>query len=179
MRGVRSGRILALAGLLVALAVIQVSAGGPVCPPPACPPMVCGPPPCAPPMCAPMPACPPPSCAPYRENPLKKIARGTLDLVTGVIALPFCILDSIAENCTRKCGPQPMCGPMAACPPAPCPPAVCPPPMCGPSYGPPAMGRPVGFGRGVPRKLAPFAKDKPVSERLLAVQEQPFFGNYW
>jgi hypothetical protein len=156
--------------------------GPTVCPPPMpCPPPVCAPPmPCPPPVCKVPRPCPPPVCGappcgpqPCRENPLKKICRGTWDVVTGAIALPFAALD-----CLLECGP---CGPRGglcnvAC--TPCPPPVCMPPMCGPGYGPgPAYG--MRHGRRAPRRMIPFAKHEADKAQLFAGPALGIFGNYW
>ncbi len=143
-------------------------AGGPVCPPPMCPPPMLAPP-------CPPPACPPPSCGP---NPLAVILSGALRVVTGVIALPFRVVDSVIDH--LRCGPR-CCPPLVAM----CPPPPCPPPMCGPAGCPPAFGygamppRPVGIGRGVPRRFAPMAKETALPMMLYASPTEGFFGTYW
>jgi len=165
--------VVALFGILGTLS--SGFAGGPVCPPPVCgPPVLCPPPPCPPPAC-----CPPPDC---RPNPLAMILSGAVRMVTGVIALPFRVVDSVLDHV--RCGPR-------CCPPAVamCPPPACPPPMCGPAFGPPppvfgygAMvpPPPVGFGRGVPKRFAPMAKEKNVLPlTLMAAPGEGFFGTYW
>jgi len=186
-------RVAIVAFVLATFGAAQVWAGGPVCPPMKCappmcaPPMCAPPPPCPPPMCGPRPVCGPPPCAPVcRENPLARICKGAWAVVTGTVALPFAILDCLAETCRTACAPTRGCGPMMACPPPMCPPPMCPPPMCGPAGCPPGMmgygmgpGRPVGFGQGVPRKFVPFAKKKSSAVRLMAGQEETFFGAYW
>jgi hypothetical protein len=196
-------RAVAIAGILITLGVVQAAAGGPVCPPMKCPPPMCYPPaPCPPPMCGPQPMCGPPPCPPPRCRPgaLSKICSGTWNLVTGVIALPFDAIDCLLNKCVRRCGPPPMCGPVASCPPPMCAPPLCPPPCpppvcmptkcmpppCGPAYYPPGMmgygigpGRPVGAGYGAPRRFRPFAKKKGHRIRVFAEHDQGFFGAYW
>ena len=168
-------RIFTLSVALVALCLTvmiapMASAGGPVCPPPLCPPPMCAPPPCPPP------ACPPPSCGPH---PIAAILSGALRVVTGVIALPFRVVDSVIDH--LRCGPR-FCPPPVAM----CPPPLCPPPMCGPAGCPvPALGygmmppRPVGMGRGVPRRFAPMAKETVLPMMLYAAPAEGFFGTYW
>jgi hypothetical protein len=184
----------ALVGILITLGVVQAVAGGPVCPPMKCPPPMCAPPPpCLPPVCGPPPMCGPPPCRPPQCGPgaLAKICGGTWNLVTGLIALPFDALDCLLDKCVRRCGPPPMCGPVAKCPP-PCPPPLCPPPACmppppcGPMMCPPGMlgygigpGRPVGGGYGAPRRMRPFAKKNANPVKLLAEQNHGVFGAYW
>lgn len=189
-------RTLVAIGLLLALGVTQVLAGGPcrpVCPPPMCgpsmcPPPMCGPAPCPPPMCGPA-ACPPP-CPPPRTcemNPLKMILTGTVRLVAGAVALPFRLVDCVVtEICRPKACRPPACPP-PMCGPAPCAPPVCPPPMCGPGYGAPvgygmgAMPPPtsMGMGKGAPRHFKPMAKKSSVKTKLFADQSEGIFGNYW
>jgi len=178
-----------IAGMLIVVGVLQAAAGGPVCPPMKCPPPMCGPPPpCPPPMCGP-PPCPPPQC---REGALSKIFGGAWNLVTGVIALPFDALDCLLENCARRCGPPPLCGPRVCGPPpvcgpiAKCLPPPCMPPPCGPAFCPPGMlgygigpGRSVGAGYSAPRRFRPFTSKKAHPVKLLAEQNQGFFGAYW
>lgn len=150
---------------LTCLAGPTAIAGGPVCPPPLCPPAMCAPPPC-----------PPPSCGPH---PLAAILSGALRVVTGVIALPFRVVDSVIDH--LRCGPRCCPPPVAMCPPMPCP-----PPMCGPAGCPlPAIGygmmppRPVGLGRGAPRRFAPMAKETVLPMMLYATPMEGFFGTYW
>jgi hypothetical protein len=186
---------LLVASALLALTCVSVSAGGPVCRPPACgpvcapPPMcgpmpICGPAPCPPlaaclppkPVCGP--PCPPPEC---KENPLAKIFKGTTMLVSGVISLPFKLVDCLIEGISgpSKCQP-----PRMACAPAPCAP---PPPMCGPAPCAPGMGygmgmpRPMGMGYGRPKSkpFVPFAAEKSVPDKLLAGPPEGFFGAFW
>lgn len=166
MRGiVVCGVFIAMCIILVSVPV--VSAGGPVCPPP-----MCAPPPCPPPMC------PPPMCAQptgARPHPLATVLSGALRAVTGVIALPFRVVDSVIDH--LRCGPR-------FCPPST---AMCPPPVCGPSGGPiPAMGygmmpppRPFGTGRGVPRRYSPMAKETVLPIMLYATPGEGFFGTFW
>jgi hypothetical protein len=188
---------LLMVGCIIALMCVSVSAGGP-CRPPACgpvcapPPPMCGPVPCGP-IPAPMIACPPPQpmcglppCAPPacrdKENPLAKIAKGACMVVTGVVALPFKLVDCLVEGIKGdgKCPP-----PSMACAPAGCMPP--PAPMCGPGFGPPGVGpgmgmpRPMGMGYGArkSKRFVPFAKEKPVSDKLLAGTPEGFFGAYW
>ncbi|MFH1116611.1 MAG: hypothetical protein V1792_22075 [Pseudomonadota bacterium] len=165
--------------LLIAAVVGQANAGGP-CAPPMCGPNYCLPQMCPPPMCAP-PPCGPPMCKP---NPLGQICRGALDLVTGVIALPFkvadCLIDSL--RCAPRCGPRPVCGPphgMACVPPISVPPYILGPPPGMPPY---AMGghRPMGFGHGAPRRFSPMARgEKTAGLTFMAVSDDGFFGAYW
>jgi hypothetical protein len=167
----------------------QVSAGGPVCAPPMCGPNYCMPQMCPPPMpicrpvmCAPPPRCCPPPCRPRAcgPNPLAQICKGAFALVTGVIALPFKVVDSMINSlcCPPKCCP-PRCGP---------PRMACAPPICVPPYilGPvPGMAygmrhRPVGFGQGAPRRFSPMAKAKKSADiTFMAVANDGFFGAYW
>jgi hypothetical protein len=166
--------VMALCGLVGIMG--SALAGGPVCPPPVCgPPVFCPPPACPPPTC-----CPPPSDC--RPNPLAMILSGAVRLVTGVIALPFRVVDSVLDHV--RCGP-------GCCPPrvAMCPPPLCPPPGCGPAFGPPPPGfgygamappPPVGFGRGVPKRYSPMVKEKNVLPlTLMAAPGEGFFGTYW
>jgi hypothetical protein len=171
--------------------------GPAVCPPPMCPPPPCAPAPCAPAPCAPVPCaprmcapvpCPPPACAPRcGPNPLAMILGGAVKLVAGAITLPFKIVDRLFGG---PCSPRPVCRPRYACGPPPtycAPPMMCPPPMCGPPVGyyPPAFGfgmrpgRPVGFGRGAPRRFAPIAREKASPVSLMAESVQSVFGAYW
>jgi len=168
-------RVIALAVIIATMSisagVIQVSAGGPMCPP-----LVCGPPVCPPPVCGP-PPCLPPRCEP---NPLAMIAVGAFRLVTGVIALPFRMVDAVISH--LRCGPR-HCPPAVAM----CPPPMCLPPVCGPAYGPPPAlgygmgpGRPVGFGRGAPRRFAPMVRnDRGLPLTLMAAPTEGIFGSYW
>jgi hypothetical protein len=172
------------ASLLVLLAAVELVAGGPVCPPSGCgpalyPPMACPPPMCPPPgYCGP--PCPPPPCKP---NPLAQICEGAFKVVTGVIALPFKVVDCVIDKlcCPPRCGlRRPYCPPpLAACaPPISVPPYVLGPPP-GPGYG---MGAPppVGFGHRPPRKSSPMAKsEKPFEITLTAGADHGFFGAYW
>ncbi|MBI5249445.1 MAG: hypothetical protein HY912_08115 [Desulfomonile tiedjei] len=183
---------LLMVGALLALTCVAASAGGPVCPPPTCgpvmapPPPMCGPAPC-PPLAAcapPRPACGPPPCPPpkCKENPLAKIVQGAGMLVTGVVSLPFKLVDCLIEGIRgpSNCRPAQM-----ACAPAPC----APPPqaMCGPAYCGPGMGqgmgmpRPMGMGYGRPKakRFIPFAAEKSVPAKLLAGPPEGFFGAYW
>ncbi len=163
--------------MLISGSLVQVSAGGPICPPPVCGPPMCAPPVCPPPVCGPPPCCPPPICEP---NPLAMICVGAFRLVTGVIALPFKVVDSVITH--LRCGPRCCPPPMAMCAPP-----ACLPPMCGPAgFPPPSMGygmgsgRPVGFGRGAPRRFAPMAKEKnSLPLTLMAAPSEGFFGAYW
>ena len=156
---------LALVMVAFVLALGPVSAGGPVC---KVPPM-CGPPPCGPqPYCGPQPCCgpppcPPPSCGP---NPIGRVFSGAFRLVTGVVALPFKLVDRMIDalDCSPNpcCPPRPMCGP-PPCPPPCCGPPPCPPPVCGPvkcgptaGYGMAPMMRPMGYG--APRRMSPMSK---------------------
>ncbi|MFH0959441.1 MAG: hypothetical protein V1897_12130, partial [Pseudomonadota bacterium] len=107
----------AIGALLVVLALLTmglapVCAGGPVCkvppmcgPPPACGPQpYCGPPPCPPP-------CGPPPCG--QPNPVARVFSGAFRLVTGVVALPFKLVDRMIDalDCSpSQCGPPP-CAP--------------------------------------------------------------------
>lgn len=188
-----SFRLVVISAIL-ALTCVCALAGGPVCPPPACGP-VCAPPQpmcgpvtmCGPVACTPpQPACGPPCPPKNKENPFLKIAQGATMLVSGVISLPFKLVDCLIEGIARpgKCQP-----PMLACGPPPCAPAPCapPPPMCGPGYCPPGMGlgmgmpSPMGMGYGRPKakRFVPFAAEKSVPEKLLAGSPEGFFGAYW
>lgn len=176
-------------------------AGGPICGPKMCPPAMCAPM-CAPPVCAPPmamnpcmppapcapPACQPPTCGPAKvgceEGPLEKVFKGACMLVTGVVALPFKLVDCMfgGSNCppkTARCGYERMpaaCGPTMACMPPMCAPMPCYP---GIGCGVPG-GMPVGFGYGAPRskKFRPFAENNglPIS---VAAGPQTIFGSYW
>ena len=180
----------ALALVLVAfvLALGPVSAGGPVC---KVPPM-CGPPPCGPqPYCGPQPCCgpppcPPPSCGP---NPIGRVFSGAFRLVTGVVALPFKLVDRMIDalDCSpNPCGPpRPMCGP-PPCPPPCCGPPPCPPPVCGPvkcgptaGYGMAPTMRPMGYG--APRRMSPMSKktNSSLPSTLMASPSAGVFGSYW
>ncbi len=182
-------------------------AGGPVCRQPACAPMMCAPQPCMPQPCAPAcmpqpcgpmacqptcgPVCPPPACGPRpcgpqmcEENPLAKIVKGACQLVAGIVALPFKIVDGIFSgiDCPGQCGPRyprmAMCCPPQQCMPAVCPPMVCAPPACGMGMARPA---PVGFGFGGPRvkRFSPFSKKESAAASLFAAPTEGVFGSYW
>lgn len=176
---------LAIAVLLIAGTAGQVFAGGPMCAPPMCGPNFCPPPMCPPPMCVvPPPRCCPPACAPRRckPNPLAQICRGAFGLVTGVIALPFKVVDCMINSlcCPPKCGPRPRCGPprMACMPPITVPPYILGPPP-GAMYGA-GRHRPMGFGHGAPRRFSPMAKgEKSAGITFMAVADDGFFGSYW
>ena len=177
--------------LMVGIMLMAISAptfaGGPVCKPPMCPPPMCGPQP----MCGP-PPCPPPSCEP---GPLTKIFSGAFNIVTGVIGLPFKVVDKLIDcfDCSPPaCGPKMACGPAAIVPPvvcAPiikCAPPVCAPPMCAPPVcGPmPAYGRPMptksmGYGNSAPVRMSPMSKSAKDSDSLLAVPNEGVFGSVW
>ncbi|MBM3300369.1 MAG: hypothetical protein FJY85_10480 [Deltaproteobacteria bacterium] len=177
---------LTVAVLLVGAAAVELFAGGPIYPPVGCPPAVCPPMACPPPMCPPPgycgPPCPPPPCKP---NPLAQICEGAFKVVTGVVALPFRLVDCVIDklSCPPRYGPpRPYCPPpMAACaPPISVPPYVLGPPP-GPGYGM-GMGMrpPVGFGHQPPRKFSPMAKqEKPIEITVTAGADQSFFGTYW
>lgn len=175
----------ALAAVLVvfALTLGPASAGGPVCKvPPMCgPPPVCGPQPyCGPPPCA------PPCAPPCEPNPLAKVFSGAFRLVTGVVALPFKLVDRVID--AFDCSPNPCAPPRPMCGPPPCPPPVCAPPVCGPPVkcAPPAYGmgmapaRPMG-NYGPPRRMSPMSKknDKVTPSSLMASPSDSVFGNYW
>lgn len=169
-------------------------AGGPICGPKMCPPPMCAPM-CAPPACAPPmamspcmpPSCQPPMCGPARsgceEGPLEKVFKGACMLVTGVVSLPFKLVDCMFGGSNRpprtaRCGydQMPACGPTMACMPPMCAPTPCYP---GIGCGVPG-GTPMGFGYGAPRskKFRPFAENKglPIS---IATVPQTIFGSYW
>jgi hypothetical protein len=187
-----SGKVLVrFFGAIALVAVIaagQVFAGGPICPPQGCPPPMCPPQMCPPPICAP-PPCPPPACGPPRcgPGPIAQILLGAVRLVTGVVALPFRVVDALIygpECWPRRCRPMVACGPPPMCPPPVCPPPMCwqPPPVSCPPYGygyGMAPSRPVGFGVGAPRRFAPMAKKKSVPSRLIAGSVDGIFGAYW
>ncbi|MDD3472190.1 MAG: hypothetical protein PHS86_05355 [Syntrophaceae bacterium] len=182
--------------LVVGLLVVAISAptfaGGPICKPPMCaPPPMCGPQP----MCGP-PPCPPPSCEP---GPLKKIFSGAFNIVTGVIGLPFKIVDKMIDcfDCgPASCGPKMTCGPAALVPPVVCAPIIkCAPPACAPPIcGPPACGpmptapygvgyRPpvksMGYGHGAPMRMSPMSKNEKAANNLLAAPNDGVFGSVW
>ena len=174
----------ALAVVLVVVAFGPVSAGGPVC---KVPPM-CGPPMCAPPPCGPQPYCCPPPCPPpcCRPNPIGQVFSGAFRLVTGVVALPFKLVDRMIDalDC-NPCGPRPMCGP-PPCPPPSCCPPPCPPPVCGPvKCGPPACYgmapamRPAYGGQR--RMMSPMSKkiNSTLPSTLMASPSAGVFGNFW
>ncbi len=177
-----------LVGAVVAVAVMfaltlgPVFAGGPVCKvPPMCGPPMCGPQPyCGPPPCPP--PCGPPPCAPSCEpNPVAKIFSGAFRLVTGVVALPFKLVDKVID--AFDCSPNPCCGPpRPMCGPPPCPPPVCGPVKCGPppaAYGMAPPMRPVGYG--APRRMSPMSKktNSGVQSSMMASPGEGVFGNYW
>ncbi|MGC8659747.1 MAG: hypothetical protein ACP5U1_11790 [Desulfomonilaceae bacterium] len=183
----------ALALVLVVVAFGPVSAGGPVC---KVPPM-CGPPPmCAPPACGPQPYCCPPPCPPpcCGPNPIGRVFSGAFRLVTGVVALPFRVVDRMIDalDC-NPCGPKPMCCPPPSCCPPPCPPPVCgpvkccPPPACGPAAccPPPCYGMAPGmgpaYGRGHRRMMSPMSKkmNSSVPSTLMASPNAGIFRNFW
>lgn len=176
---------------------------GPICVPPpmcgpapcgpipapvmACPPPqpMCGPPPCGPvvkcaapqPVCGP-PPCPPPACK-DKENPLAKIAKGACMVVTGVVSLPFKLVDCLVEGIKDGCpAPRTACAPAGCMPPA---------PMCGPGFCPPGVGpgmgmpRPMGMGYGArkSKRFVPFAKKNSVSDGLVAGMPEALLGSYW
>ncbi len=184
----------ALASVLVVFAVAlgPVSAGGPIC---KVPPM-CGPPP----VCGPQPYCGPPPCPPPcgEPNPLAKVFTGAFRLVTGVVALPFKLVDRMIDalDCSpNTCGPpRPMCGPPPCAPPVcgppPCAPPVCGPPPCGPPVcGPVKCGPPASYGMApqmrptgyAPRRMSPMSKktDSVLPSTLMASPGEGVFGSYW
>ncbi len=186
-----------LVGLLMILAAMPVSAGGPACPPPMCPPQMCGPAMCPPPMCGPMP-CPPPRCGPKCDsNPLADFLRSTVKLAAAAIALPFKVVDSLVGG--FDCPPKRSCRPVMACAPRPCPPPMCGPmpamsmpmPACGPYMPPPLCGPPVcghgtfhggpvGFGYGAPMPMTAAKKTTAIPEKLIAAGAvDGMFGSYW
>lgn len=169
------------AAVLVMAGAVDLFAGGPVCPPMGCGPVMGPPMVCPPPMCPPVkycgPPCPPPLCKP---NPLAQIFDGAINVLTGVIALPFKVVDCVIDKlcCPPKCGPaRPYCPPPVACGP----PMAVPPFVMGPApgYGM-GHGAPVGFGHRPPKKFSPMArKEKPMEITLTAGADQGFFGAYW
>ena len=200
------GAFFAVLGLL-AMGLASVSAGGPMCGPPPCviglvekystPPPVCGPPPCVialekystpPPMCGP-PPCSPPCCGPPpcgQPNPLARVFTGAFRVVTGVVTLPFKLVDRMidAMDCSPQCG-RPPCGPPPCAPPM-CGPPPSPPPLCGPTkcytpaYGmrpPPVRSK----GYGTPRGMSPMSKKSGSSlpSTLMATPAEGFLGSYW
>lgn len=169
-------------GLFVVTIAAPTFAGGPICRPPMCaPPPMCGPQP----MCGP-PPCPPPSCEP---GPLTKIFSGAFNIVTGVIGLPFKVVDKLIDcfDCSPpSCGPRMACGPAAVVPPVVCAPIIkCAPPVCGPM--PPAYGmgyRPMpsksmGYGQGAPVRMSPMSRTDKASDNLLAAPNDGVFGSVW
>jgi DNA helicase MCM8 len=190
------GAIFAVLALLV-MGLAPVSAGGPVCKvPPMCgPPPVCGPQPCCGPPPCPPPCCGPPPCG--QPNPLARVFTGAFRLVTGVVALPFKLVDRMIDalDCSPQCG-RPPCGPPPCAPPMcgppPCPPPMCAapvkcgPPVCGPGTGyPPAYGMrppPVrSMGYGTPKAMSPMSKKSGSSlpSTLMATPAEGVFGSYW
>lgn len=185
-------RVVMVSLVLVAVWSTAVLAGGPVCPPQGCGPAYCPPPVCMPPACPPIPCapamCPPPACPPRpcgpeqcKPNPLAQICEGAFRLVTGVIALPFKVVDRVVDQlaCKPKCGYTPAaCGPTVAC----APPISIPPYIFGPrpmSYGM-ARPSPVGFGQRPPRRMSPMAQGKKlVGMTFVADANEGFFGTYW
>jgi hypothetical protein len=183
---------IALSVLMVSLAVLQATAGGPpprpcpppmcappMCPPPMCPPPMCGPPPCPPPMCGPPPCrppCPPNYCG---EFPCISLLKGACKLCFGLVALPFKVCGAVMKEMqsTDECAPYTR----LAVAPVPCPM----PPMCGPAPGPamgPGMGYrgPRGIDRRVPRRMGPMGKSADtVEKRLMAAPSESMFGVYW
>jgi len=173
------GAIFAVLALLV-MGLAPVSAGGPVCKvPPMCGPQpCCGPPPCPPPCCG------PPPCG--QPNPLARVFTGAFRLVTGVVALPFKLVDRMIDalDCSPQCG-RPPCGPPPCAPPM-CGPPPCPPPVCGPTKCyPPAYGMrppPVrSMGYGAPKAMSPMSKKSGSSlpSTLMATPAEGVFGSYW
>lgn len=171
-----------VAGFMIMAIVAPTFAGGPVCKAPMCaPPPMCGPQP----MCGP-PPCPPPSCEP---GPLTKIFSGAFNMVTGIIGLPFKVVDKLIDcfDCAPpSCGPKMACGPAAIVPPVVCAPIIkCAPPACGPMpCGPmPAYGRPMpskmGYAPAPPVRMSPMSKSGKASDNLLAAPNDGVFGSVW
>ena len=120
---------------------------------------------------------------------LTKIFSGAFNIVTGVIGLPFKVVDKLIDcfDCSPPaCGPRMACGPAAIVPPvvcAPiikCAPPVCAPPVCGPM---PAYGRPMpskmGYGNSAPVRMSPMSKSAKGSDSLLAAPNEGVFGSVW
>jgi hypothetical protein len=186
-------RFLMVSALLLVGAVNLAVAGGP-CAPPMCPPPMACPPPCPPPaLCPPpcAPPCPPPTCGPppcaprCGVNPIAAILGCAARIVVGAVTLPFRLVECLADgpDCGPVCRPRMACAIDIAPPPIYCLPPMpvyCCPPPCGPpafGYGMP-VGRPVGFGRGAPRRHAPFAK-KSAPAAIMAGPVDGVFGAYW
>ena len=181
-------------------------AGRPVCRQPACAPMMCAPQPCMPQPCAPAcmpqpcgpmacqptcgPVCPPPACGPRpcgpqmcEENPLAKIVKGACQLVAGIVALPFKIVDGIFSgiDCPGQCGPSNRVWPCVALRNSACLLFALPWLRAPGLWNGNGETRPGGFRLRWPqsKRFSPFSKKESAAASLFAAPTEGVFGSYW